>query len=284
MKIVKFIYKKKMMSARDKTRDSYGRNTEQLKLTALDQKYINWGILKKNTIEILGIDPFDKINSTDKKISLDKVTLLPPTLNSPKIILVGLNYKNHAEELNMKIPENPIIFLKPYTSLIGHKNNIIYPKTVKRVDYEAEMAMIIKKKGKYITEQNAKKHILGYTCLNDVTARNIQKKDIQWTRAKSFDTFCPIGPYIETELDPSNLKIKSYLNNKLKQNDSTSNFIFSVEKLISFISKIMLLMPGDIISTGTPSGIGEMKPDDTITIEIENIGKLTNKVKRDNYP
>lgn len=195
-----------------------------------------------------------------------------------KIILVGLNYRDHARELHLVIPKEPVIFLKPPTAVIANAENIIYPLGVKRLDYEAELALVIKKKARNIPAERVKNYILGYTCLNDVTARDLQKKDGQWTRAKSFDTFCPIGPWIETKLDPSNLRIKCRLNNKLKQDSSTANFIFPVEHLVSYISRIMTLFPGDIISTGTPVGVGPMLPGDRVEVEIEGIGKLFNQV------
>ncbi|MBW2974849.1 fumarylacetoacetate hydrolase family protein [Candidatus Woesearchaeota archaeon] len=196
-----------------------------------------------------------------------------------KIVCVGLNYRCHAKELGMNTPHHPIIFMKPLTSLIGPEEKIIYPRISKRVDYEAELAVIIKDRIKDIKESEAMKHIEGFTCLNDVTARDLQKLDRQWTRAKSFDTFCPIGPKVVKNLDPNNLKIQSFLNGKLKQDSNTSNFIFRVEEVISFISKVMTLNPGDIISTGTPSGIGPMKKGDKIEARIEGIGSLVNYVK-----
>ena len=186
-----------------------------------------------------------------------------------KIIAVGLNYIDHAKELKMPIPDEPIIFLKPPTAVISHKDKIIYPKVVKQLDYEAELAVVMKDK----------KHILGYTCANDVTARDLQRKDVQWTRSKSFDTFCPLGPRVVKNVDPNNLEIKLYLNGKLKQSSHTSNMIFRVEELVSFISKIMTLCPGDVILTGTPPGVGPMKIGDVVEVEIEGIGKLTNFVK-----
>src|SRR3989338_10098076 len=179
-----------------------------------------------------------------------------------KIICVGLNYHSHAKELGMNTPHHPIIFIKPDTSLIGHKGTIIIPKMSKRVDYEAELALVIKKKGKNIKEKDALKYVEGYTCLNDITARDLQKIDGQWTRAKSFDTFCAVGPKIVKNISPNNVKIQSFLNGEIKQDSNTSNFIFKVEKLISFISQVMTLMPGDIIATGTPAGISPMKAGD----------------------
>ena len=196
-----------------------------------------------------------------------------------KIVLVGLNYKDHAKELKMPLPEEPILFMKPVTTLIGPGDNIIYPLQSKRVDYEAELAVVIKDKIKNIKENEVIQHIEGFTCLNDVTARDLQKKDVQWVRAKSFDTFCPIGPEIVKDIDPNNVKIESFLNDELKQDSNTSHFIFKVEELVSFISKVMTLNPGDIIATGTPSGIGAMKKGDKIEIRIEGIGTLRNYVK-----
>ena len=195
-----------------------------------------------------------------------------------KIILVGLNYKGHAKEINMALPEEPILFMKPATALIGPEENIIYPKVSKRVDYEAELAIVIKDECKNLEKNEVMAHIEGFTCLNDVTARDLQKKDGQWTRAKSFETFCPVGPKIVKDIDPNNVKIQSFLNGELKQDSNTSNFIFKVEELVSFISRIMKLEPGDIISTGTPSGIGPMKKGDKIEIKIEGIGGLVNYV------
>ncbi len=237
-----------------------------------------WGVIDNNLqITVLKEDPYLKISRTSRIIPLEKVRLLAPATPS-KIVLVGLNYRKHAEELNMKTPREPIIFLKPTTTLTNPNEIIKYPKSSKRVDYEAELAVVIRKKAKDVKIKDVKKYILGYTCLNDVTARDLQNKDGQWSRAKSFDTFCPLGPFVETNVNSSNLRIKAYLNGKIKQDSSTKDFIFSVDKLISFISGVMTLLPGDIVSTGTPSGIGPMKKNDTIEIEIENIGILKNKV------
>ncbi|MCX5725827.1 MAG: fumarylacetoacetate hydrolase family protein [Candidatus Saganbacteria bacterium] len=197
-----------------------------------------------------------------------------------KIIAVGLNYTDHAKELNMQIPKSPIIFLKPPTSIIKSGESIYYPESVKQLDYEAELAVIIKDKIKNICPRDSKKHILGFTCANDVTARDIQKLDVQWTRAKSFDTFCPLGPVITDEIDPDNVNIKLYLNGKIKQSGNTKNMIFKVFELVSFISMVMTLLPGDVILTGTPKGVGPMKQGDKVEVEIDGIGKLCNYVRR----
>jgi len=193
-------------------------------------------------------------------------------------VLVGLNYKDHARELGMDVPLTPIIFLKPTTAIIANEDNIVYPHGVKRLDYEAELGVVIKKKAKNVPRKKVKDYILGYTCVNDVTARDLQKEDGQWTRAKSFDTFCPLGPWIETKLDSANARIKSYLNGKLKQDSSTANFIFSLDYLIHFISCIMTLLPGDVVSTGTPLGTGPMMPGDKVEVDISGLGRLTNKI------
>ncbi len=241
------------------------------------RKAIKWGIVENRDIRLLPADPYKKIQAGFKKIRLNQVKLLPPAVPT-KIILVGLNYKSHAKELGMKIPKQPVIFLKPPSSVLAPRGKIIYPPGVKRLDYEAELAIVIKKQTRNISPAAVKKCILGYTCLNDVTARDLQKIDVQWIRAKSFDTFCPLGPWIETEINPSNLRIKTYLNGEIKQNSSTAGFIFKIDYLVSFISKIMTLYPGDIISTGTPPGVGPMKINDIVEIEIESIGRLKNRV------
>lgn len=243
------------------------------------QKEEYWGKLEDGIIQIFIEAPFRKLKLSSKNVRLNQVRLLAPAIPS-KIILVGLNYRDHARELNMPIPKEPVIFLKPPTSLIGNKDRIIYPKMAKRLDYEAELALVIKKEARNIPERKVSEYILGYTCLNDVTARDLQKNDGQWTRSKSFDTFCPLGPWINTGINPASLRVCSYLNGALKQDSSTRNFIFSVNNIVSYISRIMTLLPGDVISTGTPSGIGQMKPMDKIAIEIEGLGRLENQVVR----
>ncbi len=244
----------------------------------LYNKNIHWGLIKEDCAVILKGEPFKNIKLTAKKVPLTKIKLLPPATPT-KIVLAGLNYKDHAKELKMPLPKNPILFLKPITTLIAHGEPIIYPKGVGQLDYEGELAIIIKKKGKDIKPKDVSRYILGYTCLNDVTARDLQKTDGQWTRSKSFDTFCPLGPWIETSIDPRNIAIRLWLNGILKQSSSTKEFIFNVDYLVSFISKAMTLYPGDVVSTGTPFGVGPMKKGDSVEVEIENIGKLSNYIK-----
>ncbi|MBU3967127.1 MAG: fumarylacetoacetate hydrolase family protein [Euryarchaeota archaeon] len=209
---------------------------------------------------------------------LTDLQILTPVQPS-KIICVGLNYKDHARELGMEIPDEPVFFLKPASSVIGHLGNIIYPGMSKHIDYEGELAVIIGKRCKNISRKDANSVIMGYTCFNDVTARDLQKKDVQWTRSKSFDTFAPFGPYIaDPMLDVSKLAIKTHVNGELRQDSSTSNLIFDVPYLIEFISSIMTLERGDIISTGTPAGVGELSIGDEVEVEIENVGLLKNTV------
>lgn len=234
-------------------------------------EYVRTGELREDIII-----PDSSIEGRDS-FQLAEVRLLSP-VEPGKIVLVGLNYKDHARELSMDIPDEPIIFLKPPTAIIGPGDDIIYPGSSARVDYEAELAVVIGRSAKDIAPVDVNGYIKGYTCFNDVTARDLQEKDGQWTRAKSFDTFAPVGPWIETELDPSDLAIRTYLNGDLKQDSRTSEFIFSIPDLISFISGVMTLDPGDIVSTGTSAGIGPMRPGDKVTIQVEGIGELENKV------
>lgn len=236
-----------------------------------------YGILDGDGIQVLEKEPFENIITTDVRYHLDEVKLLPPCVPS-KIVALGLNYRSHAEETENPIPESPLIFIKPSTAVIGPEDSIVYPSSSTRVDYECELAVVIKKTASKVCEEKALDYVLGYTCLNDVSARDHQRDDGQWTRSKSHDTFAPVGPCIETGLDPGNVTLETYLNGELRQRGNTRDLIFPVPKLISFISDVMTLLPGDIIATGTPSGIGPMKPGDTVEIKIEPIGTLRNYV------
>ncbi len=218
-----------------------------------------------------------RVTFTGEKLCLSEVRLLAPCLPS-KVVLVGLNYTDHAREMGMPIPDEPLIFLKPASAVIGPGEKIIIPDQARQVDYEGELGVVIGKTCSMVSERSALRYILGYTCVNDVTARDIQKRESQWTRAKSFDTFCPIGAFIETDADPSKLNISLTLNGKTMQRSNTKNLIFPVRSLISFVSGIMTLFPGDIISTGTPPGVGPMKPGDVVRVNIEHVGELENTV------
>jgi 2-keto-4-pentenoate hydratase/2-oxohepta-3-ene-1,7-dioic acid hydratase in catechol pathway len=238
-----------------------------------------FGIIDGDEIVALTGNPFDGIAETDKRQKLADVKLLSPTEPS-KVVAVGLNYQEHIDETGMDKPDAPVLFMKPSTSVIGPNDPIIYPAGAARVDYEAELAVVIGKKCKNVSEAEAADYIFGYTCLNDVTERFMQGMDGQWTRAKSFDTFCPIGPYIVTDIKPNGLKVEAYLNGEQKQSASTDLLIFGVAELVSFISGVMTLLPGDVIATGTPSGIGPMEPGDKIEIRVEKIGSLSNTVEK----
>jgi 2-keto-4-pentenoate hydratase/2-oxohepta-3-ene-1,7-dioic acid hydratase in catechol pathway len=240
-------------------------------------KQVRYGVLEKERVVPLIGDIFGEWKKSNLSFSLDEVDLLPPCRPS-KIIGVGLNYRDHAAELNMPLPETPLLFLKAPTSVIGHKAGIVYPEATKDLHYEAELGIVIKDTCKDIHEEDAKDHILGYTCANDVTARDLQKSDGQWTRAKSFDTFMPFGPFIVNGIDTGSLEIKLTLNGEIKQRSNTSRMIFKPGAIVSFISGIMTLLPGDLIITGTPPAVGPMKSGDTVEIEIESIGKLINTV------
>ena len=240
---------------------------------------IRYGCIQEDQVQLLDrnfLDPLSQL--TSQWLSLDEVTLLAPVLPS-KVVCVGLNYALHIKELNHEVPEEPVIFIKPPTCVIGPDDEILYPKISQRVDYEAELAVVIGTTIKDVTELEATQAILGYTCANDVTARDLQKIDGQWTRGKSFDTFCPIGPWIVTDVDPSHLDVQLLLNGVVKQSSNTRNFITSVPKLVSFISQVMTLFPGDIILTGTPEGVGPMQPGDEVIVKIDTIGQLRNTLK-----
>lgn len=244
------------------------------------------GVLERNKITELSCSTLEGMNSKnidkikkDMIYNVEDLEIMPPVSPS-KVVCVGLNYKDHAAELNMELPEEPIIFIKPSTSVVGHLDSVIYPTSSSQVDFEGELGIVISKEAKNVKSEDAADFIGGYTAINDVTARDLQRKDSQWTRAKSFDTFCPIGPCIETDLDPMNQNISLKLNGEIKQTSNTKNMIFNVYELVEFISDIMTLKPGDVIATGTPPGVGPMNIGDTVEVEIEGIGVLKNFIKK----
>jgi 2-keto-4-pentenoate hydratase/2-oxohepta-3-ene-1,7-dioic acid hydratase in catechol pathway len=239
-----------------------------------------YGILEGEKISVLASTPYDGglANTTGEVVSLPAVRLLAPCEPS-KIAAVGLNYIDHAAEFGHAVPSDPLIFLKPSTTVIGPGADIVYPAMSRQLDFEAELAVVIGKACRHVPAESFQDYVLGYTCINDVTARDLQKKDGQFTRSKSFDTFAPLGPWIETAIaDPDNLLVEAYLNGIRKQSSNTSNMVFSVGLLVSFFSRIMTLLPGDIISTGTPSGVGPMSPGDEIEVRVGGIGALKNRV------
>jgi 2-keto-4-pentenoate hydratase/2-oxohepta-3-ene-1,7-dioic acid hydratase in catechol pathway len=254
-------------------------------------KFLRFKMGKKEAIGILKNDIVYEVLSESQSIlqidhcpelgishSLEAVKILPPVYPS-KVVCVGLNYRDHATELDMEIPDEPVLFLKPPTTVIGHGETIIYPPESRQVDYEAELAVIVGQTAHKIPPDDAPLYIAGYTVLNDVTARDLQQKDGQWTRAKSFDTFCPLGPCMETDLGPAHQKISMRVNGELRQDSNTRNMIFPVIELFSFISHIMTLNPGDVIATGTPPGVGQLQVGDVAEATVEGVGTLSNPVK-----
>lgn len=206
---------------------------------------------------------------------LRDIKVLVP-VDASKVLCVGLNYKDHADELDMVLPKEPLLFMKPSSSIISTNESIIYPKSTKKLDFEAELGIVILSE---VNSENNENLDIAYTIINDVTARDLQEKDGQWTRSKSFDTFCPVGPVVVTDINPSNQRIYSTVNGEIKQDSNTENMIFSPKELVRYVSNIMTLYPGDLIATGTPPGIDHLNRGDVVTIYIEEIGELKNIVK-----
>jgi 2-keto-4-pentenoate hydratase/2-oxohepta-3-ene-1,7-dioic acid hydratase in catechol pathway len=239
-----------------------------------------FGVLNdQDAILVLRGDPiYSGIVPAEKSLKLSDIKLLAPVIPRSKVVCIGKNYADHAAEMDSEVPSEPIIFIKPNTSVIGPNELIIWPRMSERVDYEAELAIVIGRICKEVPASKAKDVIYGYTLANDVTARDLQKKDGQWSRAKGFDTFCPLGPWIETEFIPGDQKITSTLNGEVKQSSMLSAMIFKVPQIIEFVTNVMTLLPGDVILTGTPAGIGPMPSGASITVAIDGLGALTNKV------
>jgi 2-keto-4-pentenoate hydratase/2-oxohepta-3-ene-1,7-dioic acid hydratase in catechol pathway len=239
---------------------------------------IRHGVLQDESLHPVSGSIFGKFRVGERGIPIGRVILLPPVEPS-KIIGIGRNYRAHSRELGNSVPKEPLIFLKPASAVIGPNGVILYPPESERVDFEGELAVVIAKKAHRLPEAaDAGEFILGYTCFNDVTARDLQSRDVQFTRAKSFDTFAAIGPCIATGLDPARLRIKTFLNGKLRQSASTGKMIFPVSELVRYVSRVMTLYPGDMITTGTPEGVGPMVPGDRVDVQIEGIGTLFNTV------
>lgn len=210
-------------------------------------------------------------------LSLGAVRLLPPA-EPQKIVAVGLNYRSHARELGLRVPEEPLLFLKPPSALLGFGDAILIPRESQRVDYEGELVLVIGTRLRRASPREAREAVFGYTCGNDVTARDLQRRDGQWTRAKGFDTFAPVGPWVVAGFPPSPLHLATYLNDARRQWDSTENLIFPPEELVSYVSSVMTLLPGDLVFTGTPAGIGPLFPGDEVAVEVEGVGRLWNRV------
>ncbi|SDM01304.1 fumarylacetoacetate hydrolase family protein [Halarsenatibacter silvermanii] len=247
---------------------------------------VHQGRLEEGEILEISGDILSDYNVSEKSHSLDEVQLLAPVF-PPNIIAIGLNYFGHAEELGSSIPDEPLMFMKATSSILPPEKPIELPAAApKKVDYEAELGIVIGEKTSDVQPENAGKAILGFTCVNDVTARDCQEDDGQWIRAKSFDTFCPAGPWIETELEEGGSEIRSYVNGEIRQQSNTKDMIFDPEQLVSYCSKMMTLLPGTLILTGTPAGVGKsfsppryLKSGDEVKIEIEGLGQLVNSVR-----
>lgn len=232
------------------------------------------GIVEGQEVWVCGPD----MQRTEELWYLDEIELLAPVAPS-KIVCVGRNFSEHAKELGNEVPAEPLLFLKAPSAVVGSGDEIVIPAQSSRVEHEGELAVVIGRGCKNLADDDdAFQFVFGYTCLNDVTARDLQKKDVQFTRAKSFDTFCPVGPFIETDLDPSDVRVVTRINGEIRQDGRTSQMVFPVEFLIRYISRQMTLVAGDVIATGTPSGVSQMNPGDLCEVEVEGVGVLSNPI------
>jgi len=239
---------------------------------------ISYGVADAEGVLIYNGSPFVAWEPTENVVPWPSVTLLAPVIPT-KVMCVGKNYEDHAAELDSDVPDEPLIFMKPATSVIGNHANVVHPALSKEVHHEAELAVVISKPARNVRAEDASQYIFGYTAANDVTARDLQRRDGQWTRAKGFDTFCPLGPAIETELDPlERLAVICKVNGEVRQAGFTSDMVFGVAEILEYISAFTTLLPGDVILTGTPSGVGKVEPGDLMEVEVDGIGTLTNRV------
>jgi len=237
-----------------------------------------YGWIQEKQVGQIEGDIFGEHEPREAVLPLAEVKLLAPA-QPTKILCIGRNYVEHARERNVEVPTIPLVFLKPPSSILDPGGTILLPPQSSQVEHEAELVVVIGKRGRDITPEQAKSHVFGYTVGNDVTARDLQKSDGQWTRGKGFDTFCPFGPWIETEFDPSDALVTCKVNRQPRQMASTRDMVFSVNQLIAFISSVMTLEPGDLLFTGTPAGVGPLLPGDTVEVEVEGLGKLVNTVQ-----
>jgi 2-keto-4-pentenoate hydratase/2-oxohepta-3-ene-1,7-dioic acid hydratase in catechol pathway len=231
-----------------------------------------------DTIRVLRGTFFEDPLPTGEEVPFDDVRLLAPVLPS-KLVCVGKNYAAHAAEFGMSVPDEPLLFLKPSTAVTGPNDPIHLLPISKRVDYEGELAVVIGALARHVRAEDAARYVLGYTCANDVTLRDLQKTDDQWARAKGFDGSCPLGPWIETDLDPTNVRVETRLNGDVRQAGQTSDMVFGVATLIEYITSFMTLLPGDVILTGTPEGVGKLTAGDTVEVEVDGVGTLANPVE-----
>jgi 2-keto-4-pentenoate hydratase/2-oxohepta-3-ene-1,7-dioic acid hydratase in catechol pathway len=239
---------------------------------------ISFGVIEGDEVAEIDGPPIGALRFTGKRAPLADCRLLAPVIPS-KVIAIGLNYRDHAEEMGQALPEEPLMFLKPGTAVIGPGDAIRKPPECQRLDHEGELAVVVGGLVRAADRATAEASILGYTVGNDVTARDLQIKDIQWTRGKGFDTFCPLGPWIETDIDATGLDLEVRVNGETRQRSNTKNLIFDPPALVLFVSRVMTLLPGDVILTGTPSGVGPMEPGDECEVEIAGVGALSNGVE-----
>lgn len=239
---------------------------------------IVYGIADSEGVLVYNGSPFVAWEPTETVVPWTSATLLAPVIPT-KVMCVGKNYEEHAGEMGGEVPDEPLIFMKPATAVIGPDAGVVYPRISQEVHHEAELAVVISRPARNVRAEDASRYIFGYTAANDVTARDLQRKDGQWTRAKGFDTFCPLGPAIETELDPlERLAVICRVNGDVRQAGFTSDMVFGVAEIIEFITAFTTLLPGDVILTGTPSGVGKVSPGDLMEVEIDGIGSLSNPV------
>jgi 2-keto-4-pentenoate hydratase/2-oxohepta-3-ene-1,7-dioic acid hydratase in catechol pathway len=242
------------------------------------QERTAYGRIEGEEVRVLSGAPWAGGEDTGQRVSLAEVKLLPPS-EATKVVCIGQNYRKHAEEMGKPVPPEPLLFLKPSTALNAHRSPIRIPRASQEVHHEAELALLIGEPLKDADEATAARAIWGLTCFNDVTARDIQRREVQHTRAKSYDTFACAGPWVVRGLSPADLRILCRVNGQVRQDSRTSDMIFSPARLVSFISHIMTLLPGDLVSTGTPSGVGRLEAGDTVEVEVEGIGSLLNPVE-----
>lgn len=240
-----------------------------------------YGIVDGGELVVLRSDPlFDSYDTTGERVPLDDVRLLSPVIPRSKVVGIGRNYADHAKEMGDDLPTEPLVFLVPNTAVIGPDDPIVLPDYTSEVHHEAELAVVISRMCRFVPAEKAADVIFGYTVANDVSARDVQRSDLQWTRAKGFDTSCPIGPWIETDLDLSALPVRSYVDGEVRQDGNTRDLVFSVPELIAYVSGIFTLLPGDIIMTGTPAGVGPIEAGQRVEVEVEGIGRFGNPVVR----
>ena len=246
---------------------------------------VQWGLIVDHVIYPLQCAPYLNPLSPGvyapqiigDAVNVDEVRLLAP-VEPQKIVCVGRNYAEHAAELGNEVPSEPLIFLKPPSTIIGPDEAVVYPAISERVDHEGELALVIGQRCRHLSEEEALEAVFGYTVANDVTARDLQRKDGQWTRGKGFDTFCPVGPWIDTQFNPTNRLVRCLVNNEVRQDGNTGLMIYSIARVLAFVTQFMTLEPGDLILTGTPAGVGAVQPGDVMTVEVGGLGSLSNPV------